>query len=63
MFTRPNRKTKSIAVQAAELAFAVPQVVGHRITRMGGTGGYDNPRGKARDGETRRNTQIPVDHS
>ncbi|HNW61816.1 MAG TPA: hypothetical protein PKJ32_02365 [Piscinibacter sp.] len=34
MFTRPNRKTKSIAVQAAELAFAVPQVVGHRITRM-----------------------------
>jgi predicted component of type VI protein secretion system len=34
MFTRPNRKTKSLATQAAELAFAVPQVVTHRITRM-----------------------------
>ncbi len=34
MLTRPNRKTKSLATQAAELAFAVPQVVTHRITRM-----------------------------
>lgn len=34
MLTRPNRKTKSIAAQATELAFAVPQVMTHRITRM-----------------------------
>lgn len=34
MFTRPNRKSKSLATQAAELAFAVPQVVTHRVTRM-----------------------------
>ncbi len=29
-----SRKTKSVVTQAAELAFAVPQVVAHRVTRM-----------------------------
>ena len=31
---RPKRKTISLAVKMAELAFAVPQVVAHRVTRM-----------------------------
>ena len=34
MSVRPTRKTKSISSKAAELAFAVPQVVAHRVTRM-----------------------------
>ena len=34
MATRRRRATKSLAVKAAELAFAVPQVVAHRVTRM-----------------------------
>jgi hypothetical protein len=29
-----RRKSKPLAVQAAELAFAAPQVVAHRMTRM-----------------------------
>ncbi len=29
-----SRKSRSIATKAAELAFAVPQVVAHRVTRM-----------------------------
>ena len=31
---RPRSASRSLAVQAAELAFAVPQVVAHRVTRM-----------------------------
>ena len=31
---RRKRKTTSLAVKMAELAFAVPQVVAHRVTRM-----------------------------
>lgn len=31
---RHTRKSKSVAVQCAELAVAVPQVVAHRMTRM-----------------------------
>ena len=34
MATRRKRTHKSLAVKAAELAFAVPQVVAHRVTRM-----------------------------
>jgi hypothetical protein len=34
MTTRRTRKTPSLAVQATELAIAVPQVVAHRLTRM-----------------------------
>jgi hypothetical protein len=34
MSTRRNRKTKPLAIQAAELAIAVPQVIAHRVTRM-----------------------------
>ncbi len=34
MSARPTRKTKSVAIKAAELAVAVPQVVAHRVTRM-----------------------------
>jgi hypothetical protein len=34
MSTRRNRKTKPLAIQAAELAVAVPQVIAHRVTRM-----------------------------
>jgi hypothetical protein len=34
MPTRPQRKSKSLATQATELAFAVPQVMSHRLTRM-----------------------------
>lgn len=34
MLLRPNRKTKSLATQATELAFAVPQVMSHRLARM-----------------------------
>ena len=34
MSYRRTRKPKPLAAQAAELAFAVPQVVAHRVTRM-----------------------------
>jgi hypothetical protein len=34
MPSRRTRKTQSIVTQAIELAFAVPQVVAHRVTRM-----------------------------
>lgn len=34
MSTRRNRRTRSLAIQTAELAVAVPQVVAHRVTRM-----------------------------
>ena len=34
MPSRHKRKTKSLLSKAAELAFAVPQVVAHRVTRM-----------------------------
>ena len=34
MATGRTRKTPSIVAQATELAFAVPQVVAHRVTRM-----------------------------
>jgi hypothetical protein len=34
MAYRSKRRTTSLAVKAAELAVAVPQVVAHRITRM-----------------------------
>ncbi|MEO8185992.1 MAG: polyhydroxyalkanoate granule-associated phasin [Burkholderiaceae bacterium] len=34
MVTRRRRANQSLAVKAAELAFAVPQVVAHRVTRM-----------------------------
>jgi hypothetical protein len=34
MTLRRNRQTRSLMTQWAELAFAVPQVVAHRVTRM-----------------------------
>ena len=34
MATRRRRVNKSLTVKATELAFAVPQVVAHRVTRM-----------------------------
>ena len=34
MPTQRPRKPKSVAIQSAELAVAVPQVVAHRLTRM-----------------------------
>jgi hypothetical protein len=34
MSSRHSRKSKSLAAKSAELAFAVPQVVAHRVTRM-----------------------------
>lgn len=34
MPSRHKRKTKSLLAKAAELVFAVPQVVAHRVTRM-----------------------------
>jgi hypothetical protein len=45
MATRRRRATQSLAVKAAELAFAVPQVVAHRVTRMALSG----PKLSARD--------------
>ncbi|MEP7301736.1 MAG: polyhydroxyalkanoate granule-associated phasin [Caldimonas sp.] len=45
MATSRRRSTPSLAVKAAELAFAVPQVVAHRVTRMALAG----PRLSARD--------------
>jgi hypothetical protein len=34
MASRRSRATRSLAVKAAELTLAVPQVVAHRVTRM-----------------------------
>ncbi len=45
MATRRKRATRPLAVKAAELAFAVPQVVAHRVTRMALAG----PKLSARD--------------
>jgi hypothetical protein len=45
MATHRKRATRSLAVKAAELAFAVPQVVAHRVTRMALSG----PKLSARD--------------
>ncbi|MEO8344688.1 MAG: polyhydroxyalkanoate granule-associated phasin [Betaproteobacteria bacterium] len=45
MRSRPKRSTYSLAVKAAELAFAVPIVVAHRVTRMALSG----PKLSARD--------------
>jgi hypothetical protein len=44
MPSRPARKTKSVAVKAAELAVAVPQVVAHRVARMAIAGPTLSPR-------------------
>jgi len=45
MDSRRKRTTQSLAVKAAELAIAVPQVIAHRVTRMALAG----PRPSARD--------------
>jgi hypothetical protein len=45
MATRRGRATRSLAVKAAELALAVPQVVAHRVARMALSG----PKLSARD--------------
>ena len=45
MATRRRRGNPSLAVKAAELAFAVPQVIAHRVTRMAASG----PKLSARD--------------
>lgn len=34
MSSRPRRSKKALALQTAELAFAAPQVVAHRLARM-----------------------------
>jgi hypothetical protein len=44
MATRRRRATQSLAIKAAELAFAVPQVVAHRMTRMALSGPKLSPR-------------------
>ena len=44
MPTRRRRNTRPLAAQAAELAFAVPQVVVHRVTRMALAGPMPSPR-------------------
>ena len=45
MATRQRRANQSLAVKAADLALAVPQVVMHRVTRMAASG----PKLSARD--------------
>ena len=45
MATRRRRATQSLAVKAAELALAVPQVVAHRVIRLALAG----PKVSARD--------------
>ena len=42
--SRKRTAAPSLAVQAAELAFAVPQVVGHRVARMAMAGPSLSPR-------------------
>ena len=44
MSIRGRRKSKPLAVQAAELAFAVPQVIAHRATRMAMAGASPSAR-------------------
>ena len=44
MSTRRGRTSQSLAAKAAELAFAVPQVVTHRVTRMALSGPKLSPR-------------------
>jgi len=44
MVTRRSRATHSLATKAAELAFAVPQVVAHRVTRIALSGPKPSPR-------------------
>jgi hypothetical protein len=44
MPTRRNRKMNSLAIQTAELAMAVPQVVAHRVTRMAMAGASPSAR-------------------
>ena len=44
MSIRRTRKTMSLAVKMAELAFAAPQVVAHRVTRMAIAGPLLSPR-------------------
>ena len=41
---RPRSSSRSLAIQAAELAVAVPQVVAHRLTRMALSGPTLSPR-------------------
>jgi hypothetical protein len=41
---RSTRKSKSMTTKAAELAFAVPQVVAHRVTRMALAGAQPSER-------------------
>lgn len=42
--SRPRRRSASLHLQAAELAIAVPQVVGHRLTRMALAGPFPSAR-------------------
>jgi hypothetical protein len=44
MGPRSTRQAKSIATKAAELAFAAPQVVAHRVTRMALSGAVPTAR-------------------
>jgi hypothetical protein len=44
MASRRTRAKSSLAQQAAELAVAVPQVVGHRMTRLALAGPHLSPR-------------------
>jgi hypothetical protein len=44
MATRRRSATRSLATKAAELAFAVPQVVAHRVARMALSGPTLSPR-------------------
>jgi hypothetical protein len=46
MGPRSTRKAKSIATKAAELAFAAPQVVAHRVARMAMSGAVPTERDK-----------------
>ncbi len=44
MAARAPRKTQSLVAKSAELAFAVPQVVAHRMTRMAMAGASPSER-------------------
>lgn len=44
MTTQGNRKAIQLAVKSAELAFAVPQVVAHRVARMALSGSSQTAR-------------------
>jgi hypothetical protein len=41
---RPRRRSRTVALQVAELAVAVPQVVAHRLTRLALAGAAPNER-------------------